>query len=72
MYYSTIYRESIQGTDDRTVPYKYASRIQKIVPPPRSTLITIDDGKHDLPASHPDVVSQELVNFFKSPNLKPL
>jgi len=56
----------IWGTADRTVPYKYASRIQELVP--NSTLLTIEDGGHDLTISHPSLVSEALIKFFRTPS----
>ncbi|KAI0068625.1 alpha/beta-hydrolase [Artomyces pyxidatus] len=54
----------IWGTADNVVPYKYASRVQALIP--RSELITIQDGGHDLTATHSDTVSSVLVRFFES------
>ncbi|KAH8106444.1 alpha/beta-hydrolase [Phellopilus nigrolimitatus] len=52
----------IWGTADNTVPYRYAAHIQALVP--NTTLLTVEDGSHDLTVSHPDLVSSALVNFF--------
>ncbi|THH10126.1 hypothetical protein EW145_g1541 [Phellinidium pouzarii] len=54
----------IWGTDDKTVPYRYASYIQDIVP--KSALLTVKGGSHDLTVSHPDIVAETLINFFTS------
>lgn len=53
-----------KGTADNTVPYKYASRVQSLVP--QAELITIEDGGHDLTISHPDTITSEFVRFFES------
>ncbi|KLO08642.1 alpha/beta-hydrolase [Schizopora paradoxa] len=58
----------IWGTADRTVPYKYASKIQELVP--NSTLLTIEDGGHDLTISHPSLVSDALIKFFRTPSAR--
>ena len=55
-----------QGTADRTVPYKYALRIQALVP--SSELITIEDGGHDLTVSHPQEVVDALLHWFSASN----
>ncbi|TFY71975.1 hypothetical protein EVG20_g1011 [Dentipellis fragilis] len=52
----------IWGTADNTVPYKYASQMQSLVP--QSTLITIQGGRHDLTISHPETISDAIVRFF--------
>ncbi|EIM88616.1 alpha/beta-hydrolase [Stereum hirsutum FP-91666 SS1] len=54
----------IWGTADNTVPYKYAARVQSLVP--QAELITIEDGGHDLTISHPDTITSEFVRFFGS------
>lgn len=48
---------------DRTVPYKYAARLRKLVP--ESHFVTVDGGEHDLTISHARVVSDSLIKFFK-------
>jgi pimeloyl-ACP methyl ester carboxylesterase len=52
-----------QGTSDNTVPYKHAGVMHRIVP--RSELITIDGGGHDLTISHPDTINNALLRFFE-------
>ncbi|KAL5527956.1 hypothetical protein ACEPAG_6757 [Sanghuangporus baumii] len=54
----------IWGTADNTVPYRYATKIQGLVP--NSTLLTVQGGHHDLTVSHPDIVINALINFFRS------
>jgi pimeloyl-ACP methyl ester carboxylesterase len=51
-----------QGTADKTVQYKYAARIQALIP--GSELITIERGGHDLTVSHPQVVVSSVVRWF--------
>ena len=53
-----------QGTADRTVPYRYSSRIQQLVP--NCTLVTIPEGPHDLTISHPDTVNEALLKFLRA------
>ena len=61
--YLLIHSISIsQGTDDNSVPYRYAARIRELVP--NSKLITIEGGHHDLTLSHPDDVCDALLQFF--------
>ncbi|KAI5120314.1 hypothetical protein M0805_000374 [Coniferiporia weirii] len=55
----------IWGTDDMTVPYRYAAHIQELVP--KSTLLTVEGGSHDLTVSHPDVVVDAVVKFLLPP-----
>ncbi|KAI0321963.1 alpha/beta-hydrolase [Amylostereum chailletii] len=52
----------IWGTADNTVPYRYASIMQTLVP--RSELITVDGGGHDLTVSHPDLIVEAFTRFF--------
>ncbi|KAI0254868.1 alpha/beta-hydrolase [Lactifluus subvellereus] len=54
----------IWGTADNTVPYKYATRVQKLLP--QSELITIRGGRHDLTVSHPETIVSEFARFFDS------
>ncbi|KAI0053754.1 alpha/beta-hydrolase [Auriscalpium vulgare] len=54
----------IWGTADTVVPYKYAGLMQTLLP--RSELVTVDGGKHDLTTSHPATVIAALVRFFES------
>ena len=53
-----------QGTEDRTVPYKYAARIQELLP--QSELITIQGGGNDLTVSHPETIVSAFTRFFGS------
>ena len=53
-----------KGTNDEDAPYKYAGVINNLVP--RSKLITIEGGGHDLTLEQPEVINRELVNFFES------
>ncbi|KAH7909626.1 Alpha/Beta hydrolase protein [Hygrophoropsis aurantiaca] len=52
----------IHGTADRTVPYKYASKIRSIIP--HAALVTIMDGGHDITVTHEDEVSGALLKFL--------
>lgn len=52
----------IHGTSDKTVPYKYASKIQILVP--QANLATINDGGHDLIITHASEVNALLLHFF--------
>jgi pimeloyl-ACP methyl ester carboxylesterase len=54
----------IHGTADTTVPYKYATRIQRLMP--SSKLITLDSAGHDLVLSHSKEVGDALIRFFES------
>ncbi len=67
MFKSTCFLSFDKGNlgPDR-LPYKYASRIQELVP--NSTLLTIEDGGHDLTISHPSLVSEALIKFFRTPS----
>ncbi|PAV21475.1 alpha beta-hydrolase [Pyrrhoderma noxium] len=58
----------IWGTDDNSVPYRYAANIQKLVP--NSKLITVDGGNHDLTLSNPKVVCEALVDFLRSTKIR--
>ena len=53
-----------QGTDDQTVPYRYAAEIQQLIP--SSNLLTVENGTHDLTVSHPDIISDAFDSFFRS------
>ena len=67
--YLLIHSISIsQGTDDNSVPYRYAANIQKLVP--NSKLITVDGGNHDLTLSNPKVVCEALVDFLRSTKIR--
>ena len=52
----------VQGTSDRTVPYKYASKIQALVP--QAELVTIVDGGHDITVTHANEVNAALLHFL--------
>lgn len=52
----------IQGTADRTVPYKYASEIQDLVP--QAELVTIMNGGHDITVTHAKGVNAALLRFL--------
>jgi pimeloyl-ACP methyl ester carboxylesterase len=48
---------SPQGTEDTTVPYKYAPLIMSTLPKSAKTkLVTIEGGTHDLVLTEPDRV----------------
>jgi len=47
----------IHGTNDRTVPYKYAAKIQSLLPEGSiSKLVTIENGGHDLTLTAPQPI----------------
>ncbi|TFK79834.1 alpha/beta-hydrolase [Polyporus arcularius HHB13444] len=52
----------IWGTADKVVPYRYASRVQTLIP--HSELVTIDGGPHDITITHGDEVSRALLEFL--------
>lgn len=52
----------LQGTADKTVPYKYTSKIQALVP--RAELVTIIDGGHDITITHAKEVNAALLRFL--------
>ncbi|KAG8690906.1 hypothetical protein FRC11_008205 [Ceratobasidium sp. 423] len=54
----------IWGTKDVIVPYKYAGKIQKLIP--HAELVTIDGAGHDLCASHYEEVSHNLIEFLRA------
>jgi len=54
----------IHGTADKTVPYKYASKIQALVP--QATLVTIPDAGHDITVTHAKEVNAALLNFLSA------
>ncbi|KAG6333007.1 hypothetical protein ID866_6084 [Astraeus odoratus] len=54
----------IHGTADRTVPYKYASKIQTLVP--QAELVTIEGGGHDITITHASEVNDALLRFLSS------
>ncbi|KAI9513236.1 Alpha/Beta hydrolase protein [Russula earlei] len=54
----------IWGTADNAVPYKYAPRIQRLLP--QSELITVEGGGHDLAVSHPETIVSVFTRFFGS------
>ncbi|KAH7923621.1 alpha/beta-hydrolase [Leucogyrophana mollusca] len=58
----------IHGTEDRTVPYKYTSKIRTLVPD--AELVTIPEGGHDITVTHADEVSEALLRFLGSAKAK--
>lgn len=58
-----------QGTNDPIVPFRYAARIQEFVRPPKSSIIAIEGGKHDVPVTHPEIISHALLDFFMKGNI---
>lgn len=52
----------LQGTADKTVPYKYTSKIQALVP--QAKLVTITDGSHDITVTHAKEVNAALLHFL--------
>ncbi|KIK34869.1 hypothetical protein CY34DRAFT_812597 [Suillus luteus UH-Slu-Lm8-n1] len=52
----------IHGTADKTVPYKYASKMQTLVP--QANLVTISDGGHDITTTHASEVNDLLLHFL--------
>ncbi|KAJ8591238.1 alpha beta-hydrolase [Rhizopogon salebrosus TDB-379] len=52
----------IHGTADKTVPYKYASKIRDLVP--HADLVTISNGGHDITITHASDVSAALLRFL--------
>lgn len=56
----------MQGTADTTVPYRYASKIQALVP--QATLVTIPDAGHDIIVTHAKEVNSALLNFLSVSN----
>jgi pimeloyl-ACP methyl ester carboxylesterase len=52
----------IHGTADKTVPYKYASKIQALVP--QAKLVTIVDGGYDITVTHAKEVNAALLHFL--------
>ncbi|OJT09521.1 hypothetical protein TRAPUB_14020 [Trametes pubescens] len=52
----------IWGTADEVVPYRYASRVQTLIP--HAKLVPIEGGPHDITISHPDEVSRALIQFL--------
>jgi hypothetical protein len=53
---------TLQGTADKTVPYKYASKIQALVP--QAKLVTIVDGGYDITVTHAKEVNAALLHFL--------
>ncbi|PSR76101.1 hypothetical protein PHLCEN_2v8689 [Hermanssonia centrifuga] len=53
----------IWGTDDGVVPYRYAKRVQTLIP--EAQLVTLQGAKHDLTVTHPEDVVNHLSAFFK-------
>ncbi|KAI6166440.1 Alpha/Beta hydrolase protein [Pisolithus thermaeus] len=54
----------IHGTADKTVPYKYASKILTLVP--CAHFLTIDGAGHDIIITHATQVSDALVQFLST------
>ncbi|KAF9235559.1 Alpha/Beta hydrolase protein [Melanogaster broomeanus] len=52
----------VHGTADKTVPYKYASKIQALVP--QAKLVTIEDGGQDITVTHAKKVNDALLLFL--------
>ncbi|KAH0840377.1 Alpha/Beta hydrolase protein [Lanmaoa asiatica] len=52
----------IHGTADKTVPYKYAFKIQDLVP--QAKLVTIAGGGHDIAVTHAKEVNAALLYFL--------
>ncbi|KAI0677170.1 alpha/beta-hydrolase [Trametes maxima] len=52
----------IWGTADSVVPYRYAARIQALIP--HAELVTIEGGPHDITISHPEEVSHAILEFL--------
>ncbi|KAI0832810.1 alpha/beta-hydrolase [Trametes gibbosa] len=52
----------IWGTADNVVPYRYASRVQTLIP--HAELVTIEGGLHDITISHSDDVARAMIEFL--------
>ncbi|KAF8627946.1 hypothetical protein AX17_006099 [Amanita inopinata Kibby_2008] len=62
----------IHGTDDKTVPPRYAPLILSLLPPSARThseLITVEGAGHDLTLSHPQLVSTVVADFLNGARL---
>ncbi|KAK7038729.1 hypothetical protein VNI00_010614 [Paramarasmius palmivorus] len=64
----------IHGTADNTVPYRYAAKIQSLLPRPNDTetlkgchskVVTIEGGGHDLTISHSKEIVEAIVKWAK-------
>ncbi|KAH7887293.1 Alpha/Beta hydrolase protein [Phlebopus sp. FC_14] len=55
----------IHGTADKTVPYKYASKMQALVP--HAELVTIEEGGHDITVTRATEVNAALLQFLSRP-----
>lgn len=53
---------AMKGTSDKTVPYKYASKMRILVP--QANLVTISDGGHDITTTHASEVNTLLLHFL--------
>jgi pimeloyl-ACP methyl ester carboxylesterase len=53
---------AINGTSDKTVPYKYASKINNLVL--QADLVTISDSGHDLTVTHASEVNALLLHLL--------
>ncbi|KAJ1304645.1 hypothetical protein OPQ81_005786 [Rhizoctonia solani] len=54
----------IWGTKDAIVPYKYAEKINDLIP--HAELVSIDGAGHDLCATHYEEVSDNLIEFLRA------
>ncbi|KZV72367.1 alpha/beta-hydrolase [Peniophora sp. CONT] len=54
----------IWGTEDDSVPYKYAGIINTLIP--RSKLVTVEGGGHDLTIERPEEVNRALIEFLEA------
>ncbi|KAF8702342.1 hypothetical protein AX14_014407 [Amanita brunnescens Koide BX004] len=62
----------VHGTDDKTVPLKYSSKIFSLLPQStraQSELITVEGAGHDLTLSHSPLINELLADFFKGRRL---
>ncbi|KAJ3488514.1 hypothetical protein NLI96_g2794 [Meripilus lineatus] len=53
----------IWGTRDPVVPYRYAERVQALIP--QAELVTLEGAKHDITLSHPEEVGRRLIDFLQ-------
>ncbi|MBD3363545.1 alpha/beta fold hydrolase [Candidatus Dojkabacteria bacterium] len=54
----------IWGVKDQYVPLWMGEKLQNFIP--NSTFITVDEGGHDLPIKHPELVSEIISNWLKN------
>lgn len=52
----------VWGTQDTVVPYRYAARVQALIPQAR--LVTLEGARHDLTVTRAPEIVDELVAFF--------